>query len=72
MEIYQITERGISISRDFRAARTPAMKVLDILRSHRMATKEKILDYVPDANGHTLRKLIRKGCIIRVGSRVEL
>ena len=57
MEIYRLTDRGKRLAHSYRAPRTPAWGVIYFLNKRDVATKQQILDYVPEATSQTLAKL---------------
>lgn len=72
MDIYQLTERGERLSHNIRSPRTAGWKVIYFLRSRGTATKEQIMEAVPEVTGHKLYDLRRKGVIVLVGQRVNI
>ena len=72
MEIYQLTALGDSLANNYRAPRKETWLVLYFLKRRGAATKEQILENVPNAGWYTLAKLKRKGLIEVIGRRVAV
>ena len=71
MEIYRLTNRGQRLAHSYRAPSSPAWGIIFFLSKRSVATKEQILENVPNASSTTLAKLrIRR--IISEESGVEV
>ncbi len=56
MEVYELTDRGRMLSHSRRSPRTPEWGVIHHLAKNGIATREQLMEYVPDATGTTLAK----------------
>lgn len=72
MEIYELTRRGESLAHNIYAPSKAVWRVLFYLSKRHQATKEQILNSVPEATWHTLYKLRRLKLITLVGKEVAL
>jgi len=72
MEVYQLTDKGRALAHNIYAPDNPRWRVIYYLNKKGTATKEQILNNVPEASGHTLYRLRRKMIITLVGKMAEV
>ena len=64
MEVLQLTPKGIALSHSVNNPDTPGWRVIHYMAKHRyQATKDQILQYVPNADSGTIALLKVKGIV---------